>query len=108
MKFKALKNGNLLQLLMKASRMHKRISYQTKLYLSKKFFEACLHLWSEEKFVHNDLKLENILISDCLTKLLLCDFGHTTQYDIILSTRVGTPQFRALEINMLVAPFSAA
>jgi hypothetical protein len=108
MKLKALKNGDLLQLLMKAGRKHKRISYQTKLYLSKKFFEACWHLWSEEKFVHNDLKLENILISDCLTKLLLCDFGHTTQYELILRVPVGTPQYRAPEINKPAGPFSAA
>jgi serine/threonine protein kinase len=84
MKFKALKNGDLLHLLMRASKMHKRISYQTKLYLFKKFYEACCHLWFVEKRVHNDLKLDNILISDCLTKLLLCDFGHSTQYSAVL------------------------
>jgi serine/threonine protein kinase len=84
MKFKALKNGDLLQLIKRAEQMHKRISYKTKLYLFKKFYEACCHLWFVEKRVHNDLKLDNILISDCLTKLLLCDFGHSTQYSAVL------------------------
>lgn len=108
MKFKALKNGDLLRLIKRASEKHKRISFQTKLYLCKKFYEACCHLWFVEKKVLNDLKLDNILISDCFTKLLLCDFGHTTHYNMVLQTYVGTPQYRAPEINEPAGPFSAA
>jgi serine/threonine protein kinase len=108
MKFKALKNGDLLHLIMRANLKQKRISYQTKLYLAKKFYEACRHLWFVDKKSHNDLKLDNILISDCFTKLLLCDFGHTTHANMVLSTFVGTAQYRAPEINEPAGPFSAA
>jgi serine/threonine protein kinase len=88
--------------------MGRRISYQTKLYLCKKFYEACYHFWFVQNKVHNDLKLDNILISDCFSKLLLCDFGHTTQYNMVLRTYVGTPEYRAPEINEPAGPFSAA
>lgn len=108
MKFKALKNGDLLRLIKRASEKHKRISFQTKLYLCKKFYEACCHLWFVEKKVLNDLKLDNILISDCFTKLLLCDFGHATHYNMVLKTYVGTKKYRAPEINVPALPFSAA
>lgn len=108
MKFKALRNGDLLHFINSANRKYIRISYKTKLYLAKKFYEACYHFWFVQKKAHNDLKLENVLISDCFTKLLLCDFGHTTHFGAVLKTYVGTPQYRAPEINEPAGPFSSS
>ena len=88
--------------------MGRRISYQTKLYFSKKFYEACCHLWFVQDKVHNDLKLDNILISDCFSMLLLCDLGHADDYNMNLERVVGTPEYRAPEINELAGSFSAA
>ena len=69
LKFKALLNGDLRNLIDRARSKGCFISLQTKLYLTKKFYEACDYLWSELGIVHNDLKVDNILISDCNTRL---------------------------------------
>lgn len=112
MKFKACSNGDLLQLLRKAIKHKRHLRMTTKLYLVWKLFEACNHLWCTNGLSHNDLKLSNILIdtSDCLTKLVLCDFGHTTSVNALLRRKVGTPEYRAPEINQLQVgeTFSAA
>jgi serine/threonine protein kinase len=76
---------------MKASNMGKKLRYHTKLYLCRKFYEACYYLWTEKKLVLNDLKLENVLISDCFSKLVLCDFGHASEYGKVFKTfDIGT------------------
>lgn len=101
MKFNAMINGDLRQLMAKSVEKKKRISLQTKLYLIKKLYEACRHLWLKEGKAHNDIKLDNVLISDCLTKLILCDFGHTTLLDLAHSLKLGTKEYRAPELNDL-------
>lgn len=103
MKFKALKKGTLLHLLMEAIRQKRHLSINTKLYLAWKAFEACMHMWCVNGLLHNDLKLDNILLSECLSFLVLCDFGHTTSVHAILGEKVGTPSYRAPEINQLQA-----
>ncbi len=101
MKFTALKNGTLLELLMEANKHKIHLSTNTKLYLAWKAFEACMHMWCVNRVLHNDLKPDNILLSDCLEFLVLCDFGHASKIYAILGWKVGTPQYRAPEINQL-------
>jgi serine/threonine protein kinase len=101
MKFTALKNGTLLELLMEASKYKIHLSTNTKLFLALKVFEACMHMWCVNGLLHNDLKPDNILLSDCLKFLVLCDFGHTSNVNAILGRKVGTSSYRAPEINQL-------
>lgn len=85
MKFKAHINGDLRNLVDRANSKGYFITIQTKLYAAMKIFEACDYLWSQDLIVHNDLKLDNMLMSDCRTRVLLCDFGHASPLDKILS-----------------------
>lgn len=45
-----------------------------------KTINAYLHLWFDQKMNHNDVKLENLLFSNDLRFIQLCDFGHTTAF----------------------------
>ncbi len=60
-----------------------------------------MHMWCVNGLLHNDLKPDNILLSDCLKFLVLCDFGHTSGVNAILGRKVGTSSYRAPEINQL-------
>jgi serine/threonine protein kinase len=78
------------------------ISRYTRLNFCYKFYLACKLLHANEGLSHNDLKLDNILISDDCKNLQLCDFGHSTPLKGWLSNpKVGTGRYRAPEINYL-------
>ena len=59
------KNGSILDFYIKSS--NREITLETKDYHCWKLYESCLHLWFTEKLHQNDLKLENLLYSDCLS-----------------------------------------
>ncbi len=78
---------------------NKVMTRHTREYLCYLTFKSCEYLWFKDGLVHNDLKLDNMLISDCLRSLQLCDFGHTTRFGEELSHKVGTLRYRAPEAN---------
>lgn len=90
----AMMNGDLLNLLKRSQeqfndkgeliRAALPLSRDLKFFLCKSVYEACYYLWSTDRKVHNDLKLENILLSNDLSRVMLCDFGITTKFSKIL------------------------
>jgi serine/threonine protein kinase len=114
----AMENGDLLNLVLKSQpkfdkngtviRAGRPFGIDLKNFLARRVLDACSHLWSRDHMVHNDLKLDQFLISNDFAWVILCDFGHTTKFTQILNCKIGTENYRAPEINQLTGPYSAA
>jgi len=76
MVFPYLKNGSLLDLLMKAKTSRLGMTIEISMYFCRLVVQLVSVLHKTEQLAHLDLKLENIMINDDLT-LSLIDFGHS-------------------------------
>jgi serine/threonine protein kinase len=86
----AMENGDLLNLVLKSQpkynkngrliRAGRPYGINLKDFLARAVLEACWYLWSRDNMVHNDLKLDQFLISKDFAWVMLCDFGHTTKF----------------------------
>jgi serine/threonine protein kinase len=87
----AMVNGDLLNLVLKSqpkfnkkgrlTRAGRPFGTNLKDFLAKGILEACFYLWLTDRKLHNDLKLDNILLSNNFAWVMLCDFGHATQFN---------------------------
>lgn len=91
-------NGTVLDLLMKANKLGRKISLKLQKYLFRSTILSLYELMSLSGLNHCDIKPDNIMLDDDL-QCRLFDYGHASKVGQTLYHVTGTYQYAAPEIH---------
>jgi serine/threonine protein kinase len=95
-----MRNGSVLDLLVKANDKKRRLSTKSQKFLIKSLCQAYQHLLRVDEVAHRDIKPDNLMLTDCM-KVAFIDFGHSKKLnsqDGSVYQKTGTPGYRAFEV----------
>ena len=98
---KFLRNGTLLDLLMKSGTNGIRLLGKSERFILKSLCQAYWHLLRVDKVAHRDIKPDNLMLSDDF-HIAFIDFGHSEKVDskdVSYCIVRGTPGYPAFEVT---------
>lgn len=93
-----LSNGSLLDFLLKAVKLRRRLSLDLQQYICKQICEALKYMHQVDLMAHGDIKGDNIMITDDY-RMILIDLGMSEPVDKTLTDTTGTSSYNGPEIN---------
>ena len=93
-----LSNGSVLDFLIKAVKLGRRLSLDLQQYICKQICEALKYMHQVDLMAHGDIKGDNVMITDDY-RMILIDFGFSEPVEETVQHFTGTPSYNGPEIN---------
>ncbi len=93
-----LKNGSLIDFLIKAIKLGRKLSLDLQRYICKQICVALLYMNQVDEMAHGDVKGDNVMITDDY-RMILIDFGFSEPIEKRVKHFTGTPSYNGPEID---------